>query len=56
MSIYSGFGTRNQEATHNKILYNICYLLQLKISKHIKNGKSCSLSKQSLEYFDDSTF
>ncbi|CAI2365004.1 unnamed protein product [Moneuplotes crassus] len=33
MSIYSGFGTRQQEESYNKNLYHIIFLLQLKITK-----------------------
>ena len=33
MSIYSGFGTRQQENKYNKILYHLIFLLQLKITK-----------------------
>ena len=38
MSIYSGFGTRQQETNYNKAVYNLLYLMQLKISR---NNKSC---------------
>ena len=39
MSIYGGFGTRNQEASYNKVLYNIAYLLQLKVVKIFRKGE-----------------
>jgi len=35
MSIYSGFGTRQQEKTYNKVLYHILFLMQLKITKDL---------------------
>jgi len=38
MSIYNGFGTRQQEATYNKTLYNTVFLLQLRIVKLFKGG------------------
>ena len=28
MSVYNGFGTRNQEAAYNKTLYNLWFLTQ----------------------------
>ena len=37
MSVYSGFSTRKMEQVYSKQLYNTLYLLQLKISKNIKN-------------------
>lgn len=40
MSIYNGFGTRQQETAYNKALYNILYLMQLKISR---NNKNCNI-------------
>ena len=39
MSIYNGFGTRQQEATYTKALYNTIFLLQLRIFKLFKGGK-----------------
>lgn len=39
MSIYGGFGTRTQEASYNKVLYNIAYLLQLKVVKLFRSGE-----------------
>ena len=33
MSIYNGFGTRNQETTYNKLLYNLAFLLQHSLIK-----------------------
>ena len=38
MPIYGGFGIRQQEAGYNKVLYNIAYLLQLRIVKLLKHG------------------
>jgi hypothetical protein len=40
MSVYSGFGTRQQESTYSKALYNTLFLLQLRIYKLFKGGKS----------------
>lgn len=40
MSIYNGFGTRQLEASYNKALYNTIFLLQLRIYKLFKGGKS----------------
>ena len=40
MSIYGGFGTRAQEGTYNKAVYNLLYLMQLKISRNNKRSKS----------------
>lgn len=39
MSIYSGFGTRSQETHYNKAIYNLLYLMQLKISRNNKSGE-----------------
>lgn len=39
MSIYSGFGQRQQETIYNKAIYNLLYLMQLKISR---NNKGCN--------------
>jgi hypothetical protein len=39
MSIYNGFGTRQQEGGYNKALYNTIFLLQLRIFKLFKGGK-----------------
>ena len=39
MSIYGGFGTRAQETTYNKAVYNLLYLMQLKISRNNKQRK-----------------
>lgn len=39
MSVYSGFGTRQQESTYSKALYNTLFLLQLRIYKLFKGGK-----------------
>jgi hypothetical protein len=43
MSIYGGFGTRVQETNYNKAVYNLLYLMQLKISR---NNKSRKLSQR----------
>lgn len=40
MSIYGGFGTRVQETNYNKAIYNLLYLMQLKISRNSKNRKN----------------
>lgn len=45
MSVYSGFGTRQQESTYSKALYNTLFLLQLRIYKLFKGGKSLETSK-----------
>ncbi|CDW85987.1 UNKNOWN [Stylonychia lemnae] len=45
MSVYSGFGTRAQEEGYLKSLFNIVYLMQIKILKIFKN-----------EQFDDRKF
>jgi len=37
MSIYNGFATRLQEETYNKCLYQLCFLLQLKVSHTVRN-------------------
>lgn len=55
MSIYNGFGTRQQESSYNKALYNTIFLLQLRISKLFKGGKSPS-RLYGLEKFDDIKF
>ena len=47
MSIYNGFGTRQLEASYNKALYNTIFLLQLRIYKLFKGGKSKILLKVS---------
>jgi hypothetical protein len=39
MSIYNGFGTRQQESSYNKALYNTIFLLQLRIFKLFKGEK-----------------
>jgi hypothetical protein len=41
MSIYSGFGTRQQEKSYNKILYHLLFLMQLKITKDLVNEPFC---------------
>ena len=38
MSIYSGFGTRQQEKSYNKTLYHLLFLLQLKVMKGFLAG------------------
>jgi hypothetical protein len=40
MSVYNGFTTRAQETTYNKTLYNIVFLLQLKILKDSRNDRT----------------
>ena len=40
MSIYGGFGTRQQETVYNKAVYNLLYLMQLKISRNNKRRKN----------------
>ena len=40
MSIYGGFGTRVQETNYNKAVYNLLYLMQLKISRNNKQRMS----------------
>jgi len=42
MSIYGGFGTRVQETNYNKAIYNLLYLMQLKISRNSKSRKRIS--------------
>lgn len=37
MSVYGGFGTRQQETTYSKAVYNLLYLMQLKISRNNKS-------------------
>lgn len=37
MSVYNGFGTRMQETAYNKTLYNLIFLLQLRITKESRN-------------------
>ena len=37
MSIYNGFATRMQEETYNKSLYQLWFLLQLKVSYSVNN-------------------
>ena len=39
MSVYSGFATRQLEETYFKTLYNMVYLMQLRLLKLFKNGK-----------------
>lgn len=39
MSIYGGFGQRIQETNYNKAVYNLLYLMQLKISRNNKQRK-----------------
>lgn len=39
MSVYNGFGTRQQESEYNKTLYKSAFLLQLKITKELKGGE-----------------
>ena len=56
MSIYNGFGTRQQEGSYNKALYNTIFLLQLRIYKLFKGGKKIIWDLLSLEKFDDIKF
>ena len=49
MSIYSGFGTRSQEESYNKALYNSIYLVQLKLLKEYKGGKQSRFTPQCLQ-------
>jgi len=55
MSVYGGFGTRQQETTYNKAVYNLLYLMQLKISR---NNKQCNylLPFKLLVPFDEHRF
>ncbi len=39
MSIYNGFGTRQQETAYNKALYNTLYIMQLRIVKLFKGER-----------------
>lgn len=39
MSVYNGFGTRQQEVAYSKALYNTVFLLQLRIYKLFKGDK-----------------
>lgn len=39
MSIYNGFGTRQQESTYNKLLFNLTFLTQYGLSKVLNEGK-----------------
>ncbi len=39
MSVYGGFGTRQQESAYGKALYNTLFLLQLRIFKLFKGGR-----------------
>ena len=32
MSTYSGFGTKKEESTYNQLVFNILYLVQLRLS------------------------
>ena len=38
MSVYSGFATRQHEESYYKTLFNIAYLMQLRILKFLKKG------------------
>ena len=49
MSIYSGFGTRQQETNYNKAVYNLLYLMQLKISRNNKSCKDIFVTTEILE-------
>jgi len=37
MSVYNGFSTRLQETGYTKTLYNLLFLLQMKITKTTRN-------------------
>ena len=39
MSVYSGFANRQMETTYNRALYNMMFLLLLRITKLFKGGK-----------------
>ena len=57
MSVYSGFGTRQQESTYSKAIYNTLFLLQLRIYKLFKGGKYSQLEHAFIiEKFDDIKF
>jgi len=60
MSIYNGFGTRQQEGSYNKALYNTIFLLQLRIYKLFKGGKwklfNTNAAAAVIEKFDDIKF
>ena len=54
MSIYSGFGTRQQESTYNSLVESIIKLLQSKVVSNIKNEATTdpSFKIQLLKYYD----
>ena len=56
MSVYAGFASRHLEARYNKALYNTLFLLQLRISKLFKGGKTYLPETANLEKFDDIKF
>ena len=33
MSVYSGFGTRKEEEVYNKMVYNLLFVLQLRVER-----------------------
>ena len=43
MSIYSGFASRNVETNYNKHLYNLVYLVSIRLQKALNNGNLFSL-------------
>ncbi len=45
MSIYGGFGTRREEETYHKALYNLCFLASYRVLTFLRN-----------ETFDDKKF
>ena len=56
MSIYGGFGTRAQESTYNKAIYNMLYLMQLKISRNNKKSNLLLSFIRVLVPFDEDRF
>ena len=54
MSIYSGFGTRQQESTYNSLVENTIHLLQGRVVANIKNEPITdpAFKMQLLKYYD----
>jgi len=51
MSIYSGFATRELEHTYDRALYNMLYLLQLRLARFMKGDtEHHSLTEEKFEY------